>query len=128
MLFSILIVDDSAVIRSAVGRVLQIAKIPVETLYQAENGVKALEILNEKWVDLVITDIHMPEMGGIELIDNMKNRADLKDTPVIVISTEGNAARIEDLASKGVGGYLRKPFTPEEVIKELKNVLGEWNG
>lgn len=128
MLFSILVVDDSAVIRSAVNRVLQIAKIPAETIYHAENGKKALEILNENWVDLVITDIHMPEMGGIELIDSIKSKPDLKDIPVIVISTEGNPARIEELASKGVTGYLRKPFTPEEVAKTLRSVLGEWNG
>jgi two-component system chemotaxis response regulator CheY len=126
-MYSILIVDDSEIIRTVLEKTLKIAKVPLFGIFQAENGNAAMEILENEWVDLVLTDLNMPVMSGFELIDKMYSRKDFSIIPVVVISTEGSAVKIDELRSKGIRGYLRKPFTPELVCTLLKDVLGDWN-
>ncbi len=127
MAFNILVVDDSATIRKVVGRTLHLAQVPVGELVEAENGKVALEKMRQHWIDVVIADINMPIMTGVEMIDRMRAEEDLRSLPVIIISTEGSATRIEELRSKGVKAYIRKPFTPEQVRDVLKDVLGDWS-
>ena len=68
MSFNILIVDDSKTIRSVIKKTLNIARVPVGNLYEAENGKEALNVMNSNWIDLVFADINMPVMNGIEMI------------------------------------------------------------
>lgn len=127
-MYSLLIVDDSEIIRSVLQRTLNMAKIPVSNVCQASNGQEAMEILDNTWIDLVMTDLNMPVMSGFELINIMHKRNDLNLIPIVVISTEGSALRIDELKERGVKGYLRKPFTPESICLTLRNILGEQNG
>jgi two-component system chemotaxis response regulator CheY len=124
-MYSVLIVDDSEIIRSVLQKTLNMAKIPLSNVYQAANGREAMDILDNSWIDLVMTDLNMPVMSGFELIDIMHKRNDLNLIPIVVISTEGSALRIDELKSRGVKGYLRKPFTPESICSTLKEILGE---
>jgi two-component system chemotaxis response regulator CheY len=124
MSFSILIVDDSEIIREVLERTLHMTKISFSNIFKVANGAEALTLLNDQWIDLVFTDIHMPVMGGIELIENMHSSPEYRDIPVVVISTEGSSTRIDQLKSLDIKGYLRKPFTPESIRDILNVTLG----
>jgi two-component system chemotaxis response regulator CheY len=123
MALNILVVDDSETVRAVIAKTLELAELPVNDLYQASNGKEALEILNEHWIDLVFADINMPVMSGIEMIERMYKDGLLKTIPVIIVSTEGSATRVEQLKSKGVSAYVRKPFTPELIRKVVDDIL-----
>ncbi len=124
MAINVLVVDDSEIVRQVIAKTLQLAGVPVNQLFMAGNGKEALEILAENWVDLVFSDINMPVMTGIELIEEMHKDDLLKTVPVIVVSTEGSVTRMEELRAKGVSAYVRKPFTPETLRKVVEEVLG----
>jgi two-component system chemotaxis response regulator CheY len=112
---SVLIVDDSATVRKVVKRTISQAGFVIETFIEARNGHDALEQLQQITPSLVVTDINMPEMGGIELIEAMKQREDLRDIPCVVISTEGSHEVIDRMLDLGVVGFIQKPFRPEEL-------------
>ena len=124
MSLNVLIVDDSPIIRSILEKTLRIAQIPVTNCFKAENGAVALEILDKEWIDLMFLDINMPVMNGVETVQQMKERDLLKSTPVVIISTEGSATRIQQLMDQGVSGYLRKPFKPEDLSRTVNEILG----
>jgi len=126
MSYTILIVDDSDTVREVLCRTIKMTGLPIDQILQASNGKKALQQLKEKWVDLIFSDIHMPEMTGLELLDEITNDAGLKQIPLIIISTEGSATRITELKKKGIRGYIRKPFTPEKIRDIIIQTLGEW--
>lgn len=127
MAYTIMVVDDSETIRSVLERTIGMTRLPVDDIIQAENGRDALEKLADYWVDIVFTDINMPEMNGIELVDAMNDNPEFKDIPVVIVSTEGSKARIEQLRQKGIRGYLRKPFTPENIRDIIIETLGGWD-
>jgi two-component system chemotaxis response regulator CheY len=127
MSFNILIVDDSKTIRSVIKKTLDIAGVPVGDLYEAENGKVALEVMNSNWIDLVLADINMPVMNGIEMIEKMSKDNTLDKTPVIIVSTEGSKTRIDDLLRLGVRAYLRKPINPKDLRNIVKEVMGDYN-
>jgi two-component system chemotaxis response regulator CheY len=112
---SVLIVDDSATVRRVVKRTICQAGFAIDTFLEARNGREALDTLRQITPSLVVTDINMPEMGGIELIQAMKAQASLRDIPCVVISTEGSHAVIEQMMELGVVGFVQKPFRPEEL-------------
>ncbi len=128
MSLNILIVDDSATVRAIIGKALRLAEVDLGELYEAGNGEEALALLADKWVDLVFADINMPVMGGIELVERMRADELHCKTPIIIVSTEGSSERIEQLKSKGVNGYIRKPFTPETIRNEMEEVIGGQDG
>lgn len=124
MAYNILIVDDSLTTRRVIAKTLELAGVPVGDLYQAANGREALEVLRDHWVDVVFSDLNMPEMGGLELIERMAADSTLSTVPVVVISTEGSSERVEELKRKGIRAYIRKPFHPEQVRDVVREVLG----
>jgi two-component system chemotaxis response regulator CheY len=124
MPYNILIVDDSETVRAVLARTLEMAGVAVSTLHQAANGEEALEVMKNNWIDLVFSDINMPGMGGVEMIERMQESDLLGTVPVVVVSTEGSKTRIDDLLSKGVRAYIRKPFTPEKVKAVVEELLG----
>ncbi len=124
MAWNILVVDDSETVRAVIVRTLDIAGVPVNEMYQAENGKEALDILGDNWIDLIFSDINMPVMGGVEMIERMNEDDLLKSIPVIVVSTEGSTTRIEQLKQKGIRAYIRKPFTPELVRSVVDDIMG----
>lgn len=127
MSYNILVVDDSRTTRSVIAKTLSIAGVPINELHQAENGKAALDILSGNWIDLVLADINMPVMDGIEMINKMSEDGLLQTIPVVVVSTEGSKTRIEEMCAKGVRAYIRKPFAPETVKNIVEEILGGEN-
>ncbi|MDR0869066.1 MAG: response regulator [Planctomycetota bacterium] len=129
MAYNIVIVDDSATVRAVLKKTLHLSGVAVGVLKEANNGREALEILRDGWFDLVFTDINMPEMNGIELINTLANDEVMSTIPIVVVSTDGSSSRIEEVKAKGVRAYVRKPFTPECIRDVINGVLiGDPNG
>jgi len=120
----VLIVDDSATIRQMVKKTMAIAGLDVGKIHEAANGIEALARLNDHTVAVMLVDINMPTMNGIQLLTRMKENDRLKDIPIVIVSTEGSKERIEQLESIGAFGYVRKPFQPEQLRDVLKPLLG----
>ena len=125
MPINILVVDDSKSMRSVIKKVLLISGFDLGDLYEAGNGQEALEVLQDNWVDLVLTDVHMPGMGGIEFLKALKSDEVLKKVPVVLITTEGREEKVQEAFTLGANGYLKKPFTPEQIKETLTKVVGE---
>jgi two-component system chemotaxis response regulator CheY len=126
MAYTVMVVDDSEIVRSVLERTLTLTKLPIDSFIQAENGKDALEKLSGNWVDIVFSDLHMPEIDGMGLVTAMSQNAELREIPVFIISTEGNKSCIDALLKKGVKGFLRKPFTPEKLRDLMVETLGDW--
>jgi two-component system chemotaxis response regulator CheY len=124
MSYSVLIVDDSRITRAMIKRTLGLCGLVFREIHEAEDGLAALEVLRELWIDIVLTDLHMPRMNGMELVDHMAKEDLLSSIPVIVVSSDQSEARIEELAQKGVRSYLKKPFRPESLRDVLLRILG----
>ena len=120
----ILIVDDSAVIRHMVKRTMEMAGLDIGEVYEASNGIEALAQLNDHDVAVMLVDINMPTMNGLQLLTRMKANDRLKNIPIVIVSTEGSKKRIEQLGAFGTFGYIRKPFQPEQLRDMLKPLIG----
>jgi two-component system chemotaxis response regulator CheY len=92
-------------------------------VYQAGNGAEALTVLQDNQVDLILCDINMPVMDGLEFIKLLPGVANAKGVPVVMITTEGSEAHVVQALSCGARGYIRKPFTPEQVKEHVIPVL-----
>ena len=125
MAYSVLIVDDSPVMRSFIRRVLGLSGFDVGEYMEAGNGEEAIEQLNAHQVDVILTDINMPGMNGEELLRKLGADGILKNIPALVISTDATKERISRMLALGAEGYMSKPFTPETLREELERVLGE---
>jgi two-component system chemotaxis response regulator CheY len=125
MAYNILIVDDSETVKAVMAKSIQMAGVDVKTLLTAGNGQEALDVLGKEWVDLVFADINMPVMNGVELVKRMKADDDMKDIPVVIVSTEGSQTRINGLMESGVKAFLRKPFTPESLKATIDGIMGK---
>lgn len=119
--FTILIVDDSAAMRSLLVSTLE--TLGNLAIVQAPNGFEALRMLPREQVDLILTDINMPDINGLELLSFIRNNPIYKDVPVVVISTEGSRKDIEKGLSLGANEYLVKPFQPEQLLEIVKRFL-----
>ena len=113
-----------AVIRQMVKRTLNIAGLDVDQVYEAANGIEALAVLNDHPVTVMLVDINMPTMNGIQLLTRMKENDRLRHIPIVIVSTEGSKVRIAELEKLGLFGYLRKPFQPEQLRDVLAPLLG----
>jgi len=124
MSFNVLIVDDSNTMQAVIKKVISISGFKMDQCIEAGNGKKALDVLTDNWVDVIISDINMPEMNGFELLKKLKEDDLLKNIPVILISTESSNERMQDAFDMGAKGFIKKPFTPEAVKKILYEVIG----
>ncbi len=124
MSFNVLIVDDSNSMRAVVKKIISISGFKMDQCIEAGNGKEALAALSDNWVDVIMSDINMPEMNGFELLEKLKEDQFLSDIPVIIISTEGTEQHMNKAFNLGVKGFIKKPFTPEEVRKILYEVIG----
>ncbi|MDD5169809.1 MAG: response regulator [Syntrophales bacterium] len=124
MTFNILIVDDSYSMRSVIRKIISLSGFKVDQCFEAENGREALDVLSNNWVDVIISDINMPEMNGIEFIKQLKQDNLFKEIPVIFVTTEGSRERILEAKQAGAGGFLKKPFLPEELRKLICDLVG----
>jgi len=124
MRIHVLIVDDSPAMRMFIRRVLDLSGMDVGRCLEAANGEEALCLLESNWVDVVLTDINMPQMDGEELLRRMSGNRVLRLTPVVVVSTDRTEGRIETMMTLGARGYVTKPFAPETLREELERALG----
>mgnify|MGYP000859470829 CR=1 FL=1 len=122
MFENILIVDDSVTARMMIRRCLEIAGCEQANFLEASNGVEALDVLKGNRVDLVLTDLNMPEMNGKILIRRIKSSPRLNLIPVIVVSSITNDAEEADLSTKGVNAIIRKPMSPMAVMDALESI------
>lgn len=123
MAFNILVVDDSATMRALVKRVVQMSGIAVGEMFDADNGRAALEVLENNWIDIVLSDINMPEMNGIEMLRRLKVNDVEANVPVIFITTEGGEKTVSEAMSLGAAGYVKKPFVPETIRTVMLEAL-----
>ncbi|MEP7363001.1 MAG: response regulator [Acidobacteriota bacterium] len=123
MAVDILIVDDSAAIRKILQRVLLQAEVPLGKVHEAGDGVEALAKLSEEKVGLILSDINMPNMDGLEFLGKLKSIDSLKDVPVVMITTEGGQAKVLEAVNLGAAGYVRKPFTAEQIKEKLVGII-----
>ena len=120
----VLIVDDSSTMRKIVHRSLRQSGIELDGVLEASNGKEALDVLKSEEVDIILTDINMPEMNGLELIKAVKMSNETSQIPIIVISTEGADDIVKEAQSLGAAGFIRKPFTPENIKERFEEVIG----
>lgn len=118
-----LIVDDSSVMRKIVERCLRQAGIELNQVLEAGNGAEALSVLKDNPVDLILCDINMPVMDGLEFVKQLAGVPNAKGVPVVMITTEGSEAHVVQAISCGAKGYIRKPFTAEQVKEHVLPVL-----
>ena len=125
MSYNFLVVDDSKTARLMLAKSLNLSGLPVGEVHMAQNGLEALDLLRDNWIDMVLTDINMPDMNGMELVRIMAQDGMMDTVPVIVVSTEGSDVRIGQLRDQGIRDYLRKPVRAEHVKDVVANILGD---
>ena len=114
-----LIIDDSSVMRKIVERSLRQAGLDLAEVQEASNGAEGLGALKGASVDLILCDINMPVMDGIEFLRQLQSVENGKNIPVVMITTEGSESHVVQALSIGARGYIRKPFTPEQVKQHV---------
>ena len=119
----VLIVDDSSVMRKIVERALRQAGIHSLLVSEAGSGVEALELLKAKTVDLILTDINMPAMDGLEFVRKLGALGLAPDVPIVMITTESSEEHVKQAIQAGAMGYIRKPFTPDQVKQRVLSLL-----
>jgi DNA-binding response OmpR family regulator len=120
MAYKILTVDDSKTIRMIVKKAFKPYNCE---LFEGENGVEGLAIAAKEMPDLIILDITMPVMTGIEMLGKLKAENDLKDIPVIMLTAESGKENVMQIVKMGVKDYIVKPFKGEQLIARAKNIL-----
>ena len=119
----ILVAEDSPTMRYLIAST--IAALGDFAVIEAGNGFEALRILPQEKVDLVITDINMPDINGLEMVSFIRQSPNYRTTPLFIVSTEGSARDREKGMSLGANAYLVKPFAPEELQSLIRQYLGE---
>ena len=119
----VLVVDDSAAIRKILQRVLHQTGMAIHTILEAGNGEEALAIMNKQKIGLVLSDINMPKMDGIQLLAALKATPAWRDIPVVMITTEGGETKVGEAVRLGAAGYVRKPFTADQIKEKLVGIL-----
>lgn len=117
---TILTVDDSVSIRQMVGFTLKQAGY---TVLEAEDGVQGLEVAKANKADLVITDLNMPNMNGMDLIRNLRQESTYKFTPILMLTTESDDSKKSEGKQAGATGWIVKPFNPEQLLKVVAKVI-----
>ena len=123
MSLSILVVDDSAVMRKLIIRSLEMAGIPVDQVRTAIHGQDALDKMEEATFDLALVDINMPVMNGIELVERLRGDSATANLAIVVVSSEGSEMRLARLRTLSVG-FVRKPFAPEVLVDAVIGAVG----
>ncbi len=119
----ILIVDDSSTMRRIIGNVVMQLGIEKESFDEAEDGLKAWNMLSNKQYDVILTDWNMPNMNGLELVRKVRGEGNHKNTPIIMITTEGGKSEVITALKAGVNNYIVKPFNAEILKDKLDGVL-----
>ncbi|MGA2216924.1 MAG: response regulator [Terracidiphilus sp.] len=114
-----LIVDDSSVMRKIVERSLRQAGLELTEVHEAGSGFEGLEVLRTREVDLILSDINMPSMDGLEFLRQIRLQNLAPGVPVVMITTESSEEHVKQAIQAGARGYIRKPFTAEQVKERV---------
>jgi len=114
-----LIVDDSSVMRKIVERALRQAGLDPMVVHEAGSGIEGLEVLKAKQIDLILSDINMPSMDGLEFLRQLRAQNLAPGVPVVMITTESSEEHVRQAIQAGAQGYIRKPFTAEQVKERV---------
>lgn len=117
----ILVVDDSRTMRLMTATTLRNGGFKV---LEAQDGKDALEILSMAAVDLIISDLHMPNMNGLELVENVRSHSRHKDVPILLLTTESDPQKKEQGKRAKASGWITKPFSPESLVQVTHKVIG----
>jgi two-component system chemotaxis response regulator CheY len=118
-----LIVDDSSVMRKIIERSLRQAGLDPLVVHEAANGAEGLEVLKDKQVDIILSDINMPSMDGLEFLRQLQAANLAPGIPVVMITTESSEEHVKQAILAGARGYIRKPFTAEQVKERVLPLL-----
>ncbi len=119
----VLIVDDSAAIRKILQRVLAQANLGVGKVIEAADGREALDAVKQQPVGLILSDINMPNMDGLQFLGELRSHEQWKHVPVLMISTEGSQTKVMEAVQLGAQGFVRKPFTADQIKEKLAGIL-----
>jgi two-component system chemotaxis response regulator CheY len=123
MKLNILVVDDSSTMRSMIKKTLTLTGLPIGEFWEAGNGQEGLDQVSSHWVDLILVDLNMPVMGGLEMIEKLRLNPEYARIPIVVISTESSQSRITEIISHGIH-FIHKPFRPEAVKEIILEYFG----
>ena len=118
-----LIVDDSSVMRKIIERALRQAGLDDLVVHEAGSGSDGLEVLKTKKVDLILSDINMPAMDGLEFLRQIRAQSLAPGVPVVMITTESSEEHVKQAIQAGAQGYIRKPFTPDQVKERVLSLV-----
>jgi two-component system chemotaxis response regulator CheY len=121
---NVLIVDDCSVMRLMMKRTLKMSDISINKIFEASDGEQALEWVDTEDIGLIILDLYMPVMDGMQVLETIRNRSVSKHIPILIVSTESNESMINQINSLGLG-FVHKPFTAEMLREEIVKVSGE---
>ncbi len=124
----VLIVDDSSVMRKIVERSLRQAGLDPMVVLEAGSGTDGLEVLKSQPVHLILSDINMPSMDGLEFLRQIRVHNLAPGVPVVMITTESSEEHVKQAILSGAQGYIRKPFTAEQVKERVPPLLAEVEG
>ena len=122
---NLLIVDDSTAIRKILLRVLNQTGLELGQVLEAGDGKEALRLMEDHDVSLVLSDINMPNMDGLELLRSLRGSSKWHDVPVVMITTEGGQARVQEAIELGATSYVRKPFSADLLRDKLAALLSK---
>jgi two-component system chemotaxis response regulator CheY len=118
---NVLIVDDSSTMRKIISRSLRQAGLSVDDIYEAGDGIEGLSVLGSNKVNLILSDINMPNMDGLEFIKQV--RAGGNKVPIVMITTEGGEDILKEAMTNGASDSIKKPFTPDQLNEKLGGML-----
>jgi two-component system, chemotaxis family, chemotaxis protein CheY len=124
----ILIVDDSSVMRKIVERSLRQAGLEPLVVLEAGSGTEGIEVLQRNSVQLILSDINMPSMDGLEFLRQIRAQELAPGVPVVMITTESSEEHVKQAILSGAQGYIRKPFTAEQVKERVLPLLATIQG
>jgi two-component system chemotaxis response regulator CheY len=119
----VLVVDDSAAIRKILQRVLRQTGMAIGAIHEAGDGQEALDLLKVHSVRMILSDINMPKMDGLQMLAALKATPALAAIPVIMITTEGGETKVAEAVRLGAAGYVRKPFTADQIKEKLAGMI-----
>jgi two-component system chemotaxis response regulator CheY len=117
----ILVVDDSKVMRDMIVACLR--AIPDTSFVHASSGLEAIERLSLSPFDLMVLDLNMPDIGGVEVLEFVRGQDTLQALPVLIVTTRGDDQSREQVLKAGATSFLAKPFTPDSIIAEVRAIL-----
>src|SRR5579871_4622772 len=120
---TMLVVDDSAMMRKVVVRTLKMAGVEFDAVLEAGDGAEALALLRSNKVGLIMCDINMPVMSGLELLQHVKEEKLAVGVPIVMVTTEGSESQVRQAILVGARGYIRKPFSVQHIENNVKPLL-----